>query len=1114
MGKTLRRRSNRPRLRKTRKRSRVSKNSDMRRANKKRKMRRANKRSKRRRNRNLSFRKVPAHMRGGVDLEPEPLDPTNRDHMAPWMDKNMFANLVNAGNGELVGKIVDFKPYYDRNPRITRDEILEDLNSETPRVQLTPSELTALNQGANPNLLVDAASAASAASAVALLQVEDSKQRTLVFIDWDDTLYPHSYITSCVNILQKSGQVLNTKDWPLTGAAGMPIDVSSKITQFNKQHAQFKPQNALACIRLLTEAKNIGTVFLVTNAERGHVASSNTQWFGDDGDSVYNWIRENDIDVVSARDEYNKDNPRNARDIDRWKNETFHKLVEGVRKKIITPRDPGMVVDDGNALNIVSIGDANYEKDAAIDAAGNNDVVVTFKFKTRPNVEDLTRQLDNTSEYLEGTDFLMSKNITIGWKETSRPEPPQERLRSYVDWIRYHCTSTPFNVDDLIPESDGETRYGSYSPLTGWTGGLMPDRGTNYPAHFQTICKIGRLFAYVNTRTEIDRINYTVRTGTGKVHVLLPGQKKTYHECSLSLYFSEEIRCDNVLDGVKEVYRDTWLELVDTTQNIRIIIQKPSICKGTGLYGGSSRILPGKGKGGSGTFDNVMISYHGTITTGQTITIYNIKNVLTGRELLSPIITGTRAPPHVHYDISMDRGETHDLRTDELYGKFAYEMNHLCDMVRYAQLGYTDSLRNLMADTEADRLLRYLESLDGYYEYNGYANITSDLNEAANLASRPPRDPRNNIKVITLPYSQLETMQRTSSMGGGYGKVYLLDGNRHRRPDVGWTSEELKTLGWTFTEDSSRTWIQEGSEGAIKKETGYVIKVLKNKTARDLPARFIQTGQVRGQIQETDLNDSQRLRLKTLLLDDIRRELALGLTLLGSTKVIKDLSRQTLCFMDYISPVTSVYLCSDKPIPPILGSFYAGNSLDSVIRHGRLQDFFMINVALGISRGIEIIHGLGWMHRDIKPDNICISSSLERISRSGDPEAGLDYATQVKLIDFGSAKKYEPTLRNTTYGTRGFNAPEVEGNPNTADQAIDIYSYSKTLFEMTTRISAQKQSAEDLQTLEIRLVVSDGGLKTIFAQLIRDCGASSERRLRADRISHILNEKRTSLFPP
>jgi serine/threonine protein kinase len=96
------------------------------------------------------------------------------------------------------------------------------------------------------------------------------------------------------------------------------------------------------------------------------------------------------------------------------------------------------------------------------------------------------------------------------------------------------------------------------------------------------------------------------------------------------------------------------------------------------------------------------------------------------------------------------------------------------------------------------------------------------------------------------------------------------------------------------------------------------------------------------------------------------------------------------------------------------------------------------------AKGLYHIHEQGWLHRDVKPDNILINSS-------GD----------VRIIDFGLARPIRNSFLSrllwgmarklpfkwTTQGTRSYMSPEQIRN-DVLDERADIYSFGMTIFEM------------------------------------------------------------------
>lgn len=91
-----------------------------------------------------------------------------------------------------------------------------------------------------------------------------------------------------------------------------------------------------------------------------------------------------------------------------------------------------------------------------------------------------------------------------------------------------------------------------------------------------------------------------------------------------------------------------------------------------------------------------------------------------------------------------------------------------------------------------------------------------------------------------------------------------------------------------------------------------------------------------------------------------------------------------------------------------------------------------------IATGLAFMNAKGWVHRDVKPDNILVNS-----------------AGEVKLIDFAIAQRI-PTgwakvfrVKNKPQGTRSYMSPEqIRGLA--LDGRADIYSFAATAYELVT----------------------------------------------------------------
>jgi hypothetical protein len=202
----------------------------------------------------------------------------------------------------------------------------------------------------------------------------------IVIIDWDDTLFPTSW-------LNKNDIKLNDDN----------VKITYKI-YFNELDKSIK--------NLLKSYSEISTIYIITNANMKWIkASLNTL------PQTRKMIINENIRIISSRDLYSKQNIETTK----WKLKTYETIVNTDLENIFSIKNKKIM------LNIISIGDAVYEYIALINlhdiltnkTQNNSNInfyLKNIRFKSQPTFDFIIEQIDlvkkNKIQIINETNYI------------------------------------------------------------------------------------------------------------------------------------------------------------------------------------------------------------------------------------------------------------------------------------------------------------------------------------------------------------------------------------------------------------------------------------------------------------------------------------------------------------------------------------------------------------------------------------------------------------------------------------------------------------------------------------------------------------------------------------
>jgi eukaryotic-like serine/threonine-protein kinase len=149
--------------------------------------------------------------------------------------------------------------------------------------------------------------------------------------------------------------------------------------------------------------------------------------------------------------------------------------------------------------------------------------------------------------------------------------------------------------------------------------------------------------------------------------------------------------------------------------------------------------------------------------------------------------------------------------------------------------------------------------------------------------------------------------------------------------------------------------------------------------------------------------------------------------------------------------------------PVIVMEYAAGTSLANAMSAGALLLPRMIDLLKQILRGLDHAHGVGLIHRDLKPDNVILTASA-------------DGGEVARIVDFGVAVLRAPdetvdgggrlTASGMFVGTPLYMAPE-QARAERVDHRADLYALGVIMYEMIARVTPFDGSAMEVALMKI-----------------------------------------------
>ena len=170
----------------------------------------------------------------------------------------------------------------------------------------------------------------------------------------------------------------------------------------------------------------------------------------------------------------------------------------------------------------------------------------------------------------------------------------------------------------------------------------------------------------------------------------------------------------------------------------------------------------------------------------------------------------------------------------------------------------------------------------------------------------------------------------------------------------------------------------------------------------------------------------------------------------------------------------------------IVQDYIDGVTMEKLLKYDPIKPKTLLRYAKDICSVMSFIHKCGFIHSDMKPDNIMVVRNTEDLENTRQPEK----IGRLKFIDFGSViERREGTFAYTP----AYAAPE-QFRREELDEKTDIFNIGATCYHMLTGKKPMNVSVNGKLVSSAERFVFDKNMNAAIVRIIRKCVSDDKSR--------------------